>query len=211
MLSLVAGHQCGVAKNINPILVRAPQHEYTPWEWTDLLTVIWNDLPEYSSVSTSVLLTAVYFPRSRFTKDLIYHPPYVDGFEARAWLLLKQLVSRGVTLVTGSGNSGHNVGALSDGWPANFGKTNTRFHIPSLMVVGSVDGTGKELWGRADLANGIPQFYAPGLKLSAADGAKANWGNPPTIGFQYKDSTGTSSGKFTIAGFNSEFAMYKWR
>lgn len=193
MLSLVAGTLTGVAKDIDPVIVPFPHSPITPDEWLQRLAVISNDLGTESSVATSVLLLAVYFPREEFSHDKAYHDVDVDGFRTEAYLLLRELVRKGVVLVTGSGNYQRGEIGYTDGWPANFGKTNDLLHIPSMMVVGAVDSQGQRIYGRADLPNGVPHFYAPGIDVTAANGNENAWGDPPEIDRQYKNSTGTSA------------------
>lgn len=198
MLSLVAGALAGVAKKINPVIVPFSRSPVSPSDWLERLALIRDDLTAESSVATSVLLLSVYFPRYEFSQGKTYHDVDVDGFKTEAYLLLQELVRKGAVLVTGTGNYQHNFIGPVDGWPADFGKTGDLLHIPSLMVVGGIDSQGQKIYGRADLPNGLPQFYAPGVDVTVAEGNEHAWGDPVQIDNQYRSFVGTSGCKLRL-------------
>lgn len=202
MLSLVAGLRLGVAKNARPIIVRTPgagvsARSMNKKDWLDGLEAIYNAL-RFDDLGTTqaIVLLAQYFPREErggFTFNGQSGATAVNGFEEYAHELLVKLVGRGAVLVTGSGNM-NNGGFRCDGWPANFGKRNSDYYIPSLMVVGATDSEGQQLYGKYDYDNGIPHFYGPGVDTIVAEG-------DPRAAFKYRYSKGTSDceSKFTRA------------
>lgn len=169
MLSLVAGKTLGIAKTVNPVIVRLPPptirqingiavpSSFTPQDWIEYLSMINDDLgTQTNPQARCVVLLAEYFPRSLF--------PNSDpgGWELRANGLLLQMVTKGAVIVTGSGNIP--IGSTIDGWPANFGKlpsVNDLTNIPSLIVAGAITGSGALIKYASDEVGGIPHVYAP--------------------------------------------------
>lgn len=170
MLSLVAGKTLGIAKDIDPVIVRLPgpfpreiggeikQAIFSPQDWVETLSLINDDLgTQKSSEVRSIVLLAIYYPRSGFPNN----DP--GGWKTRVHELLLQMESKGALIVTGSGNVPGDAGTL-DGWPANFGKRpsqNGFTTIPSLIVAGAISGDGKTAVFAFDREGGIPQVYAP--------------------------------------------------
>lgn len=184
MLSLVAGKNVGVAKNIDPIIVRLPRNsvEYfggsRPEEWLQGLREIYDDLGRQRMISTSttaVVLLAQYWPRASFYKknranDLIKGPDgnYIDesaGFEIDAARMLRRLISRGALVVTGSGNA---PAIKIDGWPANFGKPSDANYASSLIVAGAISPDGKDTYYAVDRPGTLPhgELQPPGRRHS---------------------------------------------
>ena len=62
------------------------------------------------------------------------------------------------------------------------------------MVVGGTNSAASVRYGLADLANGIPQFYAPGFQVTSAEGDTSFWN--ANLASQFKSATGTSCGNF---------------
>ena len=109
MLSRMAGHSYGVAKSINPIIVRVPSKETnkpTGTIWLDGLRQVLNDIGD--GKKKGVVSMSWYFPRTwRFDELIFENPDGTDGYEAvRRTMgeLLRRLADKGMTLVTGSGN-----------------------------------------------------------------------------------------------------------
>ena len=166
MLSLIAGKTLGIAKNVNPVIVRLPPpimngqvvvSVFSPQDWIEYLSKINDDLgTQQSSEARCVVLLADYYPLSAFENN---NP---SGWDMRLRLLLEQMVLKGAVVVTGSGNS--RIGSTIDGWPANFGKWPSRnglTTIPSLIVAGAITGDGTFAPYAFDNAGGIPHVYAP--------------------------------------------------
>lgn len=96
MLSKVAGNVYGVAKKVNPVLVRVPRFANTE-SWLDGLSAITDDLGARSDNSAkSVLSMSFYYPPDRVT------PAWVS----KAKMHLQWHASHGILPVTGSGNTG---------------------------------------------------------------------------------------------------------
>lgn len=172
MLSLVAGKTVGVAKNIDPILVRFPRSSVehfggqTPEDWLRGISKIYDDLGKQVTLSistTAIVLMATYWPRSAFrqknnARDDIRGPDgnYIDesaGFEISAGQMLKELISRGALVVTGSGNIAN---TKVDGWPANFGKSSDANYAPSLIVAGAISSDGRIMKYAMDDKDSLP-------------------------------------------------------
>ena len=169
MLSLVAGQRLGVAKNVNPVIVRLPGVTFTqvgsstvrsgfsPQDWIEGLSRINDDLgKDPVRWASCVVLLAQYFPRSMFENN---NP---GSWTTRAHGLIRDMISKGAVVVTGSSNLGR--GSIIDGWPATFGKPlmqNELMNIPSLIVAGAISGDGKVAAYAYDNAGGIPHVYAP--------------------------------------------------
>ena len=99
MLSLAAGLYCGVAKLINPILVRTPRYDggggFTQGDWINGLGLINTDLGADSSTSTAVVLMSTFWPRSQFRLNGIQQNFLAQGFERNAYRQLEALVAKG--------------------------------------------------------------------------------------------------------------------
>ncbi|MBE3046620.1 hypothetical protein IMZ48_29640 [Candidatus Bathyarchaeota archaeon] len=108
MLSRMAGHSQGVAKSINPIIVRVPRQSVKPTgtTWLNGLRQTLNDIGDGDK--KGVVSMSLYFPRTHdFGKFVFKNPDGTDGYEAvRRTMgeLLRRLADKGMTLVTGSGN-----------------------------------------------------------------------------------------------------------
>ncbi len=104
MLSKVAGHYFGVAKKVDPVIVRVPRRGGGPANKEDYLegiSKVYDDLMERSEgpdeiKERSVLSTSWYYPRGNLNEAWI----------RRAKVLLEKLVILGVSPVAGSGNLG---------------------------------------------------------------------------------------------------------
>lgn len=204
MLSLVAGATVGVAKNIDPIIVRMPCRKnaqgaklgFTTADWIDGLSMVNDDL---DGSSPSVVLMATYWSR-RFFKSPDGSNDW-DGFSYRHKDLLDSLASKGAVLVTGTGNEGK---PEVDGWPANYGKTNMgTLSVPSLLVMGGIASDGTSDYGNIDIPNGLPHAYAPGYQIKAVDSDERNWNFDNGL----KPTQGTSC----AAAFTAGLAAYHLR
>jgi hypothetical protein len=197
MLSLVAGTTVGVAKNIDPVLVRMPcrrnekgQKQYfTTADWIDGLSML-ND--ELDGSSPSVVLMASYWIPDNFKS-----PDGMNnevGFSYREKDLLDALASKGAVLITGSGNAG--VRSVN-GWPASHGKSNIGgLSVPSLLVVGGVSSDGVYPYGNTDIPSGLPHVYAPGDQIKAVDSDESFWNHENGL----KNTKGTSCSAALTAG-----------
>jgi hypothetical protein len=100
--------------------------------------------------------------------------------------LIKEIISLGASVVTGSGNLPRGSANLPPyGYPALFGDPGNRNYIPDLLVVGSVGFQG----GRITIHANAPWLscYAPGFWLTVPD---------PQLGDDsYTKASGTSYGK----------------
>jgi hypothetical protein len=195
MLSLVAGATVGVAKKVNPVIVRMPCRGWgrgmRPPEWIDALGKISEDL---DASKPSVVLMASYWDKLFFPTPIPnrYDWEAMVGFELRFKALLEELVSKNAVLVTGSGNVGKPV---VDGSPANFGKPG-EMNIPSLLVMGGVSADGvSESNGNFELAAGLPHAYAPGKEVLVAN---IRHGQP--LEDDLRQSGGTSCSSAMTAG-----------
>ncbi|KAK4902065.1 hypothetical protein LTR27_000967 [Elasticomyces elasticus] len=198
MLSLVAGKTLGVAKNIDPIIVRMPCRgpgvAFSPSDWIDGLGAV-ND--QIDASTPSVVLMASYWPPKNFRGPVGDRAP--RGFLLRHLELLASLASKGAILVTGTGNGG---GDTVDGLPANFGKPIIgATYVPSLLVMGGVSADGTNLYGNRDIPNGLPHAYAPGSQITAADSNEDFW----AIGHPTKGTQGTSCSAAFTAGLAAYF------
>ncbi|OTA53054.1 hypothetical protein K449DRAFT_402198 [Hypoxylon sp. EC38] len=176
MLSLVTGAQMGVSKGVKPYLVRVPRRavpsdtngqfgQPTNEDWLEGISKVNDHLAGKSKETRAILLLAIHIPRSMFMRDGIDKS---DGFAARMRFLLKDLVSKGVLPVTGTGNNTQ-TGTVIDGFPANYGRKDYD-PIPEILVVGGVHSTVFALCSQTDFDHGLPHIFAPGAGVKCADG-----------------------------------------
>ncbi|KAI9717752.1 MAG: hypothetical protein M1812_004481 [Candelaria pacifica] len=180
MLSIVCGAKYGVAKKVNPVIVRVPKSN-TVEDWLEGISKVHDDvLARNDKTKHSVMLMAFYFPKDKIN----------DGWIIRARMLIKDLVDWNVLPVTGSGN-----GALKEvtGYPAAYGKGD----IAEIVVAGAVDNEGTPYAGNNNDPKKIPNIYAPGVKVHCASAFKDE---------QDKTSSGTSDAAASVAGL----AAYLW-
>lgn len=119
MLSLISGAFLGVAKQIDPILLRVPRRLVNGGgarneDWLRGVSTILDDVntrfpdedPDKQFDARMVLLMSLYWPD--FTVLTNDNPTRAEagGFAARLYALLVQLSKRGVIIVCGSGNLG---------------------------------------------------------------------------------------------------------
>jgi hypothetical protein len=171
MLSLVAGATVGVAKNINPIIVRMPCRPHATIkgkkeimqgaDWIDGLSMI-ND--ELDGSSPTVVLLAVAWGLAQFPGP--DSQAQMDGFTLRHKDLLDSLASKGAIVVTGSGNE---QAPRVTGVPAIYGKPGLGSeHVPSLIVAGGILSDGvTSIYGAHEEAAGVPHVYAPAYEVMA--------------------------------------------
>lgn len=107
MLDRAAGHLHGVAKKIDPIIVRIPTLRTAIEYYMQGLRHILYDLGDGKR---SVLLMALYWPRYEAGGAFVFRgEDGSDGYDAvRKTMgdLLREITKKGVTVVTGSGNKG---------------------------------------------------------------------------------------------------------
>jgi hypothetical protein len=211
MLSLVVGRTVGVAKNIDPVIVRMPcriepnpqpnnpdqtkKGVMKPAEWIAALGMI-ND--DYDGTGPAVVLMAEYWQRLHFRDE--YGDPNWDGFAIRHKALLTSLASKGAVLITGTGNGGDST---IDGWPANHGKADSEWYVPSLIVVGGEWSDASNPFGNTHFSEGLPHIYAPAApSIRVADSDESTWEY-----FPLRDTRGTSCS----AAFTAGMAAYYLR
>jgi len=183
MLSLAAGKTLGVAKNIDPIIVRMPRGAFSQDRYLDGLGKINDDLgTQPQSEAKATVLLAHYYPLDVLPSD--GYQAWVNRFQT----ILTAMASKGAIIVTGSGNVRRGEGVIN-GWPANFGKSTGPVTIPSLIVAGALSPRGQETIYASDPQGGVPQIYAPGINVKVAEGN-------PNLGDSTRNSIGTSDGQF---------------
>lgn len=204
MLSLVAGWTVGLAKNIDPVIVRMPcriepnpqannpdqtkKGVMKPAEWIAALGMV-ND--DYDGNDPAVVLMSEYWQRVHFKDE--YGDPNWDGFAIRHKALLTSLASKGAVLITGTGND--QVSTI-DGWPANHGKPNSEWYVPSLIVVGGEWTDASNPYGNTHFSEGLPHIYAPAaVNIRVADSDESLWDN-----FPLRSTRGTSCAAAFAAG-----------
>jgi hypothetical protein len=205
MLSLVAGKTVGVAKNINPIIVRMPCRPHATIEnypeamqgsdWIDALGLI-ND--ELDGTSPKVVLMASGWKSAQFPGP--DGQDQFDGFILRHKDLLDSLASKGAILVTGSGNDG---AARVFVVPAIYGKPELGSqHVSSLIVAGGVWADGVSgLKGDSEPAAGVPHVYAPGYGVYSV--AQRDLWKP-----EFNNGIMTTSGTSCSAALTAGLAAY---
>lgn len=196
MLSLVAVKTLGVAKKVQPFVVRLPYHGppdhlgvvgdqiFTPEDYIGGISKINDALGSISQpIARAVVLLADYYPTS------VLPDGANDGFVTRMFSLLDDMASKGAIIVTGSGNIRDEKNNVLDGWPANFGKRNGGLTIPSLIVAGGVSSNSKKSHYLSDPEAGIPHVYAPVIRIKVAEGNDQ-------LDNDYTNADGTSACKF---------------
>lgn len=195
MLSLVAGVTAGVAKHIDPVIVRMPcRGRFVGMKGGDYIDGLSKVNDELDGSSPTVVLMAVHWTTAWFKgPDGSTDEVYWYGFYIRYLELLESLASKGAILVTGTGNEGKTQVA---GLPASYGKPDLgEFYVPSLLVMGGVTPDGSGVWGNVDFDAGLPHAYAPGFGIRSADSDKSFWPDK-----DMKDSVGTSCSAALTAG-----------
>ncbi|KAM5343783.1 hypothetical protein ACJ41O_012320 [Fusarium nematophilum] len=221
MLSLVAGKTLGVVKNIKPHLARLPRrHEdgriggpFTSEDFIDTISAV-NDriTADADGGVSAVLLLAHMFTRNSFnrlkgdgTKEFLLdvNDNAFDtslGFELRLFTILQDIMAKGALVVTGAGNE---PSLTIDGWPQNYAKSGEQLSLPDLLVVGATsrgdpaDINFRTGHGSTDLENNLPHVYAPGYRVTVAEGSTHMW---EWEEFRTRQSSGTSDAAALTAG-----------
>lgn len=202
MLSLVAGINAGVAKNIDPIIVRMPcRGKFVAMKGADYIDGLSMVNDELDESSPTVVLMAVYWTTRWFKgPNGEVSDVYWQGFFSRYLELLESLASKGAILVTGTGNENE---PRIHGVPASYGKPGFGdLHVPSLLVMGGVSPDGTIAYGNTEFDAGLPHAYAPGFAIRAADSDKSFWPDN-----DMKNTAGTSCS----AAFTAGLAAYYLR
>lgn len=201
MLSLIAGYELGVAKRVTPILARVPRRNpnglgATPEDWLAAIAAVSDDLDQYQAgrsgnTATAIVLLAIYYPRTLFIKGDTDYSLYI----ANKWAgVLNSMVAKGAVLVTGSGNANEDSGGTTvDGFPGGFGSNppiNNWPYIPELLVAGPLIPSTGAVSAQTKMGNAVPNIWAPGDSIYAANGNKAGW----PAGEIAPGSKGTSDG-----------------
>ncbi|WEW61610.1 hypothetical protein PRK78_007101 [Emydomyces testavorans] len=206
MLSRIGGHLFGVAKKINPIVVRVPRRHPGGFpEYEDYLDGVARVNDDIGDMKKKAVLNMSWLVYRHNEHGGLTFPspkdPKVDNsdmFRTRLRDLLKVLIRKGVLPVTGSGNLSRRQ---IDGWPASFGKSNAgEDYIPELLVAGAVYVDGS-MWPNSGTdPEGIPHIWAPGVDIKCATGMVEF--NRENI---YKATSGTSLASATTAGLAAYF------
>ncbi|KAJ4190530.1 hypothetical protein NW759_016729 [Fusarium solani] len=161
MLSRIGGHNFGVAKNANPVIVRLPKRPGPVNTVEDNLEGVRKVVDDIgNSNKRAIISMSWHYPRTLSNGSFTFKD--INGEDAssahRAILrgLLRFLVSKGVTPVTGTG---HDRATSIDGFPAGFGNPNSGLnYIPELIVVGAVDARGENMYvgTNRDAAKSLP-------------------------------------------------------
>ncbi|KAI0378558.1 peptidase S8/S53 domain-containing protein [Hypomontagnella monticulosa] len=196
MLSRLAGHKYGVAKSVNPIIVRVPSPPKVGYYMNAVQKVV-DDIGDGNK--QAVLSMSWFYPRTDALGRFILHDDnggdISEKYRVLLRVMLRFLVSKGVTPVTGSGNDERTT---IDGFPADFGDPNSGVnYIPELIVVGgtSADGTIPYNKGNVDIAKGLPHVYAPAVMVQCAHGQQQG----------YRTLSGTSQATASVAGLAAYF------
>ncbi len=186
MLSIVAGNILGVAKRLQPILVRLPRRRptgggFTPEDWLKGLESISSDLgPRESTELKGILLLAQDWIAEAFRRRDPQRPSEIvtdargnfiidfEGFTTQARALLVQLQSKGVLIVSGAGNGRSATPII--GWPQVFAFDKQDPPLDSLLLVGAISTDGKEVKYSMSPDKGLPQVFAPGIDILTAQG-----------------------------------------
>ncbi|KAL3293697.1 Subtilase family protein [Colletotrichum asianum] len=234
MLSIIAGANIGIAKKVNPIMVRVPRRQKkgggaSPEQWLSALSAVDDAIPDQSATTRAILCMAQGHESENFRRDWVkqnkgkVQDAETEAFEQwarfrlRMHRILTSLIAKGVFIVTGSGNA-----FVLNTLPAEFAPEHQKDHslsIPELLVVGAADISDGSRWWKSGLGTaGVPHIYAPGEKLIVAEGNKAAWPgrvedqDKPTQRRQtgdkksfYKFSQGTSDATAYTAGLAAYF------
>jgi hypothetical protein len=106
MLSHVCGHSLGVARNVNPVLVRVPTLKNGIEYYMEGLRRVHDDIGDKKH---AVVLLSLYWPRFVNNQPLWVNDQGQDGYDAIRKTfkdLISGIISKGATVVTGSGNGG---------------------------------------------------------------------------------------------------------
>ncbi|KAI9759243.1 MAG: hypothetical protein M4579_002452, partial [Chaenotheca gracillima] len=141
MLSKACGDQFGVAKKINPVVVRVPQFSASAEDYLDGVQAAYDDYVSQGLKNAALSLSWVYPKGTPGAPQ-----PWVDRLE----VLLKNCVGHGLLPVP------------VDGHPALFGET----AIPEMMVIGAVNNDGT-LALKSQTASWVT-VHAPGVKVECA-------------------------------------------
>ena len=111
MLSRMGGHLFGVAKNANPVIVRMPKRPGLANTVEDYLQGVQRVVDDIgNSNKRAVISMSWFYPRTlgdgSFTFKDVNGGDASDAHRATLRGLLRLLVSKGVTPVTGTGNGG---------------------------------------------------------------------------------------------------------
>ncbi|KAF6823680.1 hypothetical protein CMUS01_10593 [Colletotrichum musicola] len=210
MLSVLAGANLGIAKKVKPIVVRAPRrHEdgsgASPEDWLETLVVIHNLFPNESEMTLAIVSMSWTYSLLKYKRSWMgTNPQSTDQevaesfelFKTRLRAILRNLIRKGLFVVTGSGNTG-----VMESYPALFGGEDVpaEHRIPELLVVGATDMYDGKIWGKSGrkVEAKLPHIYAPGASVLVANGDMA----AP----RYKQSAGTSIATAYTAGLAAYF------
>lgn len=204
MLGAVAGNFLGVAKRVKPILVRMPRRapnggRWKYQDWLEGLAAINEDLGSMSGQSISaIVLMAQCWQQEAFIRlnpgtggverDVNDHPIY-DTFGPTIAMRqqLQLLQAKGVLLITGGGNDRSLLNTI--GWPQLFAVENPT--LESLLLAGAISLDGMATQYPQSPQQGVPQVFAPGLDVLAAQGQPSELAKGLEAN-TYKIASGTS-------------------
>jgi hypothetical protein len=195
MLARAAGHTLGVAKHINPVVVRVATTDVESY-----LEGLSKILMDIGDGKRAVLQLALYWERKKKNEHGVYEVVFknddgTDGYDyirQQMSALLKKIAEKGVSIVCGSGN---NVVTSIDGLPASLADPKQKgTHIDSLLVVGALSLKDDERWysSNVDESKGIPHVYAAGKDIECPEFSWETMFDPKV---EYRPVSGTSPGE----------------
>ncbi|KAL8673770.1 MAG: hypothetical protein Q9168_001831 [Polycauliona sp. 1 TL-2023] len=193
VLDKIGGYRYGVAKNANPVVVRAVRDN--PLTYLDTVRKIDADYQAIYDRDPKNARAIVNLSWGWTKKSL-------EDYNPDAWInemrrLLKGLINNGATIVVPTGNA---LGATDvDKWPTLFAGEEGDDGIPELIVVGGIevyDFKNGKLWDRSQKAPYV-DLYAPSYLINCVDGAG---------GMRNRlETTGTSFAAAQVSGMAAYF------
>jgi subtilisin family serine protease len=199
MLDKVTGTKYGVAKKVNPVIVKVPGQKWTKEdpsldEYLEGVHLTLKDIQSKGNGANAVISISWYYPAQHVDQD------WIDKLES----YITDIIKEGATVVVAAGNDG--LSKNVDGYPAALVTK-----IPEMIVVGasmysgerwlSASGAGSNL----DTERNIPDVYAPGAQSPTEGIQMANCRpNRP-----YQGAPGTSPATASVAGLVAYFKGHK--
>ncbi|KAI4241695.1 MAG: hypothetical protein L6R42_011193, partial [Xanthoria sp. 1 TBL-2021] len=192
MLDKVGGNKYGVAKRVNPVIVRAAHFHYDA-----LLDTVRQIRADYDQI---------YNQDPKHARAIVNlswgFPPTELGDNKDAWINeirreLQILVSKGVSIVVPAGNEPFNKPI--DKYPQRLAGESGNDGVPEMIVVGGIevyDGNIGKLYERSQTADYV-SVYAPSFKINCAN---ANGGLRIR-----EEVAGTSHASAQVAGLAAYF------
>ncbi|KAL4885767.1 glycosyl hydrolase family 71-domain-containing protein [Aspergillus karnatakaensis] len=179
-LSKAVGKTVGIARKATVIATVWDFQGSINEHWLDGLAKVHDDILRGRRGDKSVVNLSISIPQGHMSA----------AFQDKMALVIREIINLGAVFVTGSGNRAE----YPYGYPALFGDPSDRNHIPELIVVGSVLGSGALT---TDAKAPWVTCYAPGVRLRVAT-PDDNFGD-------YRTGSGTSLASATVAGLAAYF------